>query len=62
VTNASDPLWVPSPTRAAASAMAHFAARAGQPDSVALHRWSVSDAAVWSIPAIPSPFLTNQII
>jgi acetoacetyl-CoA synthetase len=50
VTNANEPLWVPSPARAAASGIAHFAARAGQPDTVALHHWSVSDpGAFWSL-------------
>jgi acetoacetyl-CoA synthetase len=44
------PLWVPSKERAAASAMARLVAWAGQPDSTALQRWSVSDlGAFWSL-------------
>ncbi len=44
-----DPVWTPSPARAAATNMARFATRHGWADFVSLHAWSVADPATfWS--------------
>ncbi|TVR24357.1 MAG: acetoacetate--CoA ligase [Ilumatobacter sp.] len=46
----TQPLWTPSPERAAGTRMAALVGRAGVADSRALHRWSVEDpAAFWDL-------------
>ncbi|MDG2028260.1 MAG: acetoacetate--CoA ligase [Acidimicrobiales bacterium] len=45
----ADPIWSPSPERAAASNLAAFAARTGHDSYESLHAWSVDEpAAFWS--------------
>ena len=45
-----EPLWTPSPARAAQTAMARFMARAGKKTYSELHAWSIAQPeAFWNL-------------